>query len=37
MPYHYINNSFYKVRSIDNNFNQFIINYFYKLINNNKN
>ena len=33
---YYINYNFCKVKNIDNNFNQLVINYFHKLINNNK-
>ena len=35
--YYYIDNNFYKILNINNNLNLFIIDYFYKLINNNKN
>ena len=36
MFYYYINNDFCKAQSINNNFDQFVINNFYKLVNNNK-
>ena len=30
MLYHYINNNFYKIKSINSDFDLLIINYFYK-------
>lgn len=34
--YHYINNSFYKISYVNYNFNQLIVNYFDKVIHDNK-
>lgn len=36
MPYHNVNNNFYKARGINSNLNQFVVDYFYESINNNK-
>ena len=37
VSYYYINNNFYISQNINKDLKKFIINYFYKLINNNKN
>lgn len=34
--YYYIKNNFKQARNIDNSFNQYIIDYFYKLSDNNQ-
>ena len=34
--YNYINSKFYTAKNVNNYFKKFKINYFYKLINNNK-
>ena len=36
MSHHYVDNDFYKALNIDNNFNWFIINNFYKSIDSDK-
>ena len=36
MPHYYINNDFSKAYGIDDNFDQFVIDYFYELIDNDK-
>ena len=36
MPYYHINNNLNKAQNINDNLNSFVINYFYKLLNNNK-
>ena len=37
MSYYYINHYFYKAKNINGKHNQFIINYFFQLLNNDKN
>lgn len=36
IPYYHIDYNFWKAKNNNNNFDWIIINYFYKLINNNK-
>ena len=36
MLYYYIDKNFYKIKNINTNLNLVIINYFYKLVNNDK-
>ena len=36
MLYYYINDNFCKTQDIDNNLDKLIINYYYKLVDNNK-
>ena len=37
MLYYYIDNNLYKGQNINNDFNLFVKNYFYKLVNKNNN
>lgn len=36
MSYHYINNNFYKIIYINSSFYRLVLDYFYQMINNNK-